>query len=199
MGKSFLFIFLIVCAFKPAVSGASNSPTPSSEITVNLFGQPCLLTGPLDKETLKIIHSISPEQLYPHEPEYASTMQALKKLRAVKSLPPSLDRYKDRLAKRLEAQLSFFEGLATAKKPGKIPFLNAVKPHIKGNSSAFTSAVNKLVFSEASNNQEKLDTVFELYNEIIEPDPEEDFHRAIKKLNVQYTCVFEDSSDDKGM
>ncbi len=39
------------------------------------------------------------------------------------------------------------------------------------------------------------ESLLEAFNDSIEPDPEEEFHRAIQRLGVQYTCSFEESED----
>ena len=58
-----LLLSSLLLVFVP-VSGRA-SAAPSTEIRVSLFGQPCTLQGPVDERTLKLIHSLSPEQLYP--------------------------------------------------------------------------------------------------------------------------------------
>jgi hypothetical protein len=45
----------------------------------------------------------------------------------------------------------------------------------------------------ASWNSATLDQLSKTYGEAIEPHPEEEFHRAIQRLNIRYGCVLEDN------
>ena len=38
--------------------------------------------------------------------------------------------------------------------------------------------------------------LLEAYSPGIEPDPEEEFHRAIHRINVKYQCTFEENEGD---
>ncbi|MGZ3708682.1 MAG: hypothetical protein ACXWPM_07810, partial [Bdellovibrionota bacterium] len=95
---------------------------PMTEVRVSLFGQPCTLQGPLDQATLKAIHTVSPEQMYPGTTMSDTTEAArktLEKIRGATTLPSMLDRYREKLARRIEAQISFIDGVDAAKKTHK--------------------------------------------------------------------------------
>ncbi|OFZ18086.1 MAG: hypothetical protein A2X94_02630 [Bdellovibrionales bacterium GWB1_55_8] len=189
----------IVAQAYPAAANAAPprpSSSPSQEITVTLFGQPCLIAGPLNKSVLKEIHSISPEQIFPAE---ASDLNAepvkrsFEKLKATQGIPPALDRYREKLLKRLEAQLAFLDGLAAAKKAHKSgPLLASISKFTAGKrTQEFDALLRKTDFA-GSVGAENASQLLELLLDVVESDPEEEFHRAIQKLNVQYTCVFAD-------
>src|SRR4051812_48584746 len=96
--------------------------TPNAETRVTLFGQSCLLTGPVSEANLKAIHAISPAQM-PAGQSAESVRKSLEKIKATSEIPSALEPYRDRLTKRFEAQLAYFDGLASAKKLGKVELL----------------------------------------------------------------------------
>jgi hypothetical protein len=180
--------------------------TRMTEIHVSLFGQPCLLEGPLDERGLKTIHSLSPEQLYPARTSFPTsepTRRALEKTRSLTAIPVVLDRYRERLTKRLEAQLAFMETLESFSKTRKSPPVRAVgKKYLTGKHwREFETQLKKTEAMREVNSErgrDALDQLLDAFNDGIEPDPEEEFHRAIHRMNVQYTCSFEESSEGKG-
>jgi hypothetical protein len=192
---------LALLAFRPAPAQALTPP--SNEIKVSLFGQPCLLRGPTDEKTLKLIHSLSPEQLYPERDSpltSAPTRTALEKLKAVSGAPTGLDRYRDRLAKRLEAQLAVLEAFEKYEKDRKTAsILAAGKSYMTPiREKEFVAAVKKAEAAKTLSKSDTLDALFDSYSDGIEADPEEEFHRAIQRLNVQYACSFEETKDPAG-
>ncbi len=179
----------------------SKRSTTSSEIRVTLFGQPCLLNGPMDQESLKAIHAISPEQIPPAtNAEQARRM--IEKLKKNPTLPNVLDPYRERMTKRLEAQIAYFDAMANARKSGKgEPLFQAVKVHVQPKRwSEFQQFVKKFEIQDAVTewNDSVIDQITGAYNEVIESNPEEDFHRAIKRLRVQYACAFEEADGEDG-
>lgn len=177
--------------------------TPQTEIRVTLLGQSCLLQGPFDEATLKMIHSIGPAQIYPNiqSPDsphaLEQTRHALSQLRSSTSLPSLLDRYREKLGKRFDAQIAFLNGLEVVPKNAQYASLQkAGKLYLKKEDiNSFESLLKKLLHSKKETQKSIGEQLFDLYNEGIEQDPEEEFHRAIKKLNVQYTCSFEESDE----
>lgn len=199
-----------------ALIGACNLPRaawaiiagPQTKIHVRLLGQPCLLQGPFDELTLKTIHSIGPAQIYPTlsttdlNSSLDEAQKSLEKIKRVNSIPSLLDRYRDKLGKRLEAQIAFFEGLNLIKTTHKsVHFLETGKKHLKNNDFRQFEILLKKIDSPGKGTlpiQELMEQIFDLYNESIEPDPEAEFHRAIKKINVEYMCSFEESEENSG-
>lgn len=189
---------VLCCALASAVTAraamAANGGA-SHQIHVSLFGQPCLLQGPVDEAMLKLIHSLSPEQLYP-DPDAAATAaptrKAVEKLRAVTGAPAALDRYRDRLAKRLEAQLALLDALDAFRKDHRAEAVAAVgKAHLNSQHlKDFVAALRKAEGGKPADSA--LDAVVDAYNDGIEADPEEEFHRAIQRIGVQYACSFEE-------
>ncbi len=167
----------------------------STEIRVKLFGQPCLLRGPVDAKALQTIHILSPEQLYPEHGETLSsesTRKALVRLRAVTGAPSGLDRYRERLSRRFEAQIGMIEALENARKTHKTTAIQAaVKKHVPEKREKEIEPLIKKLTGPSARDTEEL--IFEKYNSFIEQDPEEEFHRAIQKMKVQYVCSFEES------
>ncbi|MCM2324019.1 MAG: hypothetical protein NDJ90_12235 [Oligoflexia bacterium] len=179
---------------KPSVSSTKK---PGTQIKVTLFGHPCVLQGPTDVATLNAIHSVSPEQTYTiflMEDVRKDSAQQLKdnveKLKKASPLPAALKRYRDALIRRLTSQIAFVEGLQAAQAEKKsAPLLAAVRPQLQGkNSKAFEEAAKKL--DRAGAEPALYEQLLELYGELIEPDPEEEFHRAIRALQVQYSCSY---------
>jgi hypothetical protein len=188
------FGFLMISVLGTSVLAQANAET---EMKVTLFGQPCVLRGPLDLAQLKAIHSISPEQVYPPITEVYTpepTRKALEKLKKSEPTPPALDRYREKLKARLEAQLELLNALENSKKLKETaPMIAAAKAHLQAKRlKDFEMIVAK---AGPSPKQEQLDQLFENYNEGIEPDPEEEFHKAIRKINVHYVCSFEEESE----
>lgn len=201
-------------------SASANSATPpQNEIPVQLFGQPCVLRGPLEKAALKAIHSISPDQMGPTEEEMSGPtprLEDLKKaataLKGASPIPPLLDRYRERLSRRLDAQIAFAEGMQAAQRTQSAsPLLTATKPYLqtavsahggraKKTSQQFETLARKIFTATASRSkasgQSEAQSLYDLYSESIESDPEEDFHRAIRRLNIRYHCNFGDPEEE---
>jgi hypothetical protein len=189
--------FILVAALAPLVLASADPKAPSSapvtEIRVQLFGQPCFLTGPLDEVTLRAIHAVSPEKLYPVQ----SADQARQVLERFKKaqLPAAFDMYKDKMIRYLQSQIALFEALQAAKKTGKInPIIEATTPFISNPKHAkeYEAAVKKLEPQAKTSgwSADSVDQLTEVFNEALEQQPDEEYHRCIKKLNVQYTCAF---------
>lgn len=198
----------------------AGTPSPQTsqenELEVTLFDQPCFLRGPLNKNTLKLIHSISPEQIEPDlnikGPLKDSTEKIRKSLERMKTLsstasasgvtiPTQLEIYRERMTKRLEAELAFFDGLDAAKKTGKAgAMLELTSRHTRGKAvKDYETRVKKLEIKKFASGRgdDALEQLFEAYDQAIEPDPQEDFHRAIKRMSVRYDCTFEEESEDE--
>jgi|GEM_PF-718519 len=176
------------------------------DLQVSLFGQPCLLQGPFEIKILKIIHEISPEQIPPLF-SYRSTetlpllKKSLSKLTSPTKTPPAFDNYRDHLIKRIEAQIAFAEGLLASQKNHKLILLiTAIKPHVLAhNQKTFEMLSKKLEVKQltpSSTQTETIDSIDqfgESYNDLIESNPEEDFHAAARKLKIRYNCSFDET------
>lgn len=178
-------------------------------IKVSLFGQPCLLQGPFPASTLKAIHEISPEQMAPmtsygDSDSLALLKKSLSKLTSAAKTPPAFDRYRDRLSKRMEAQLAFIQAIHPAQKnPKTSTIINAIKTHLsERNFKNFETTAKKLETKRPHGKTQTeeftlfLDQLGEAYNEALEPNPEEDFHIAAQKLKVKYNCSFDEAGED---
>src|SRR4051812_11606845 len=60
--------FVSMWAATGLLSSSADGASPH-QIKVNLFGQPCILQGPVEDKVLQAIHSLSPEQAYPPRDE----------------------------------------------------------------------------------------------------------------------------------
>lgn len=183
------------------------------EIRVTLFGQPCVLQGPLEIETLRAIHELSPEQIYPtymaEEASQGTTgIQVRKAIQKLKNgsprIPSMLDRYRERLSKRLNELLVFVEWMEAYKKDGNVAALIALsKKNLPARTAqTFEAAAKKLTLPKSKSakgaTQDVRAQLFEIYSEGIESDPQEEFHRAIRKMNVNYNCTFEETGPGEG-
>lgn len=192
---SLLFGFFLISS---AFAGAGHS------IRVTLFGQPCMLEGPVETSVLKTVHAISPEQVYPtFEPGEKSTTvkSALEKLRTAKEVPNGLELYREQLGKRLENQAIFLSSLEESQRQKKPELLlTGVKPFFSdGRYKVFEGTAKKLDGNlSAGQRKEVLEQLFTSFSDILPSDPEDEFHKAIHRMKIQYVCSFEDSGSGKG-
>lgn len=197
-----LFIFGMLPVFlgDPAVAGPQESSgsvrgKASASLQVNLFGQPCVLQGAESESILRAVHAISPEQ-FPDIGSSEDARLALRKIRKAGTVPTALDAYREQLTKRLEAQLAFFDGLETAQNTQKIqPLLSATKSVLKLRAQPeFEKATQKVAAALLARNADARDQLLDTFNQGIEPDPQEEFHRVIRRIGIQYVCAFEEES-----
>jgi len=198
MRAKFSTPFLVVLAVLICPQTGSSASVRATEIDVTLFGQPCTLTGPVDKPTLQLIHSISPERM-PIPESLEQSRKSLQAARKITSTPAALDRYRSQLVRRLEAQETFFEAYNNAKKSKRA---QALFEDVKTFQSAdrarrFETAVNKLLADKGWASI-STDDVSTLYNDSLDVFPEEEFHRAIQKMGVRYVCSFESEDESEG-
>jgi hypothetical protein len=212
MKRARLFLTGVVCAgisgivLSGSVSIAHAAPATEKDtqdnhqIKVSLFGQPCVLEGPMGEGVLKSIHAISPEQLYPtFEPgETAdSAKKALEKLHATKDLPSAFDTYREGLGKRLEAEFAFLNRIVSAHRDDRADLLlaDAKKFIPEAKQKNFETIAMKLEAKDIPHPQKKqvVQELFDFYGDAIPAAPEEEFHRAIHQLKVQYVCAFEEN------
>lgn len=208
------YLFLISCLALETTQEFTQrawaaDPKNSEGIKVYLFGQPCLLQGPFPASTLKAIHEISPEQMPPIT-SYEATdslsllKKSLSKLTSAAKTPPAFDRYRDRLSKRIEAQLAFTQAIRlTPKNPKIAAIIDAIKTHLsERNFKNFETFAKKLETKPPHGNSSTqeltplLEQLGEAYNEALEPNPEEDFHIAAQKLKVKYDCSFDEAGEE---
>lgn len=178
-----------------ALSANASTPSASPEtvqVPVTLFGQPCTLTGPLSEAALRALHSISPEQTPPAR-SAEPARNALGKVKKITHLPPALDRYREKLSRRLEAQVAFYDGLGIARKTNKLDKVyEAIKQHLPEARGKNVEAVARRFNGDGVVTNEIIDA----FEEALEPMPEEEFHRAIQRLNVRYACSFEEADEE---
>lgn len=171
------------------------------EIQVTLFGQPCTMSGPYTKATLSLIHEVSPEKIPP-----TLTIDGMKKVRAkamnLKGMTSQIETYREHLRKRLSAKIAFEEAVREAKKKPQgaqslKTLLTNIKEHVQtGKFESFESETKALFEKNAEKwNEFFLDPLREKYESIIQPDTEEEFHKAIRNAKIQYVCAFDEGSD----
>jgi hypothetical protein len=187
----------------PLTTGAS--PSTETEIHITLLGQPCLLQGPFDELTLRAVHGIGPAQIYPNlsvedlKTSKDQAQRALETIKTAKHIPSLLDLYKDRLERRLTAQIAFMDGLLhSGEQIQTQSFIKKLDHFLKSADLQQLEVLLRKVKTHLKHTEqyrESLDQAFDYYNEKIETDPESEFHKAIKKLHIQYTCSFEESDD----
>jgi hypothetical protein len=111
-----------------------------------------------------------------------------------------LDRYRERLTKRIEAQLAFIDALEALKRERKNTLLRGLERRIVSPTklkefAAQSRKVEAMGDLGSGRGKEAAEQLFQAYNDAIEADPEEEFHAAIHRMNVQYTCTFEESGE----
>ncbi len=183
--------------------GAEAAEEKLEEIQVTLFGQPCTMNGPFPRATLTLLHEISPEKVPP-----MASVELMKKIRAktalLKTVPFTIEQYRDHLRKRLSAKIALEEGLATAKKSKPADSRRALeslfknlKEHISSLQYPPFETSTKKAFETAGAvwNDAFVDSLRERYDGAIQPETEEEFHKAIRLAKIQYICVFDDGAD----
>jgi hypothetical protein len=159
-----------------------------------LFGKKCRLVGAgLTKVQLQSIHSVSPEKV-PLAFSGKQVQEALDQFNEIKkgTLPAQLEVYFDRVKKRLTALSVFYAALDEARNNNKPDvILTKVQPHIGTHSlTELKVQIDKL--SANWNDSTLRDQAIDVYQKMIEPDPEAEFHRVIKRMKVSYACRFEE-------
>jgi hypothetical protein len=188
-----------------ALSGAGISAwaaPATTRISVMLFGQPCMLEGPLTQDSLKAIHAVSPEEIcspFSVERTQDETRGALEKLKAATGLPSALERYREKLTRRLKAELVFLEALPeTRKSKSAAQLIETTKEYVQASKRKEMESLAKSFAASAPDSgkrKELASQLYDFYNEAIDANPEDEFHRAIRTMNVQYICSFEESDE----
>lgn len=189
---------------KAAPAADATKDSAVQEIQVTLFGQPCTMSGPYPRPALSLLHEISPEKIPPD-----LTVEQMKRVRTkcseLKGMPMPIEQYRDHLRRRLSAKIAFEEAIAQSKKSkakdrrALEPFLTNVKEHISTlQYPAFAGETRKAFESGGSVWSEAfLASLRERFESVIQPDTEEEFHKAIRTVKIQYVCAFDDS-DHRG-
>jgi hypothetical protein len=207
-------IFLTLMEFAraaqtPAPLSVKSNPkadsTIENKINVSLFSQPCMMLGPVAKDVLESLHSISPEKIRPD----LSVMEMEKiKAKAAKAtgFDPGMTLYRDHLVKRLSAKISFDSSLKQLekKKGGKPPtpdvLLQNVKEHISPIRFTDFKARIESQFKENKGlvlNKVLIQKLKDEYEQFIQPDTEEEFHKMIKSSQIRYECHFGEEADSE--
>ncbi len=174
------------------------------EIQVTLFGQPCSMSGPYTRPSLSLLHEISPEKIPPD-----LTVDQMKRIRTktgdLKGMPMPIEQYRDHLRKRLSAKIAFEEAITQAKKSKDSrksldPFLTNLKEHIPTLQYPGFSETTKKAFETAGGTwtESFIAPLRERFESMIQPDTEEEFHKAIRAARIQYVCAFDDSDHHTG-
>ena len=162
------------------------------QVQVMLFGQPCSLDGPSEfsGSQLRSIHQVSPEQT-PLSDSAAALRASLERIQSAGDLPAAFVKYRDQRKSRLDARLKFEEAVA--------------KAHRSGDANAFSESTRSLLHARrhpllvkklqaalrAGPSQRAWDEVRDYFVEFAGLDGEEDFHRTLRRLKIQYHCSFE--------
>lgn len=221
----------LLCGAGLLLASSVVSPAFAAEIKVELFGQPCLMTGPFDNKTLQIIHEISPEQFPPVETS-ARAREFVKKVEVRKQVPASLQAYRTQLERHLKSLAAFLEGMEALRKT-KQPdeFMKAVRSslNLPADASKPTAAASgvdarreaalkkrrsrsrkplgrdELVdrlrelageFAAGPGDSVTVDKMKDIYLGLTEPNPEEEFHKTIRKMGVHYQCSFDEARSE---
>ncbi len=170
----------------------------AAQVQVLLFGQPCQLVAPMSsfsEQNLKAIHQISPEQT-PLSESPQSLKSSIDKLQSAQDLPQVFLKYREQRTRKLEAQLKFEESIIFAHKTGdSVRFSEATKTLIHPKRHAML--IKKIQAAlKAGPSQRAWDELRIYFQDFSGPDGEEDFHRLLRRLKVQYQCSFEEGQND---
>jgi hypothetical protein len=197
------FIALTITNGLQVLPVSAAAPTTNS-IKVSLFGQPCLLEGPFSASVLGATDAISPGKIYPEyldihslSSSVSQARRSLETLQKTATVPAGLDRYRERATKRLQAQMAFLGALEKAIAAKKATPM--VELFQQSSLQVDTKKKKDLAALAPKALDPKLqEQLFELFNDAIEADPEEEFHRAIRHMNIKYVCSFEESGEESG-
>lgn len=170
-----------------------------AQVQVMLFGQPCLLQGTpegFSETQLKAIHQASPEQA-PISSDLSTLRTSLERLKSAQELPQELQKYRELRTARLEARLKFEEAV--------------IKAHRSGDAAAFSEATKPLIHSrrhsglmkkfkaaqKAGPSQKAWEELRDYFVEFSGSDGEEDFHRVLRRLKIQYHCTFDEERSEE--
>jgi hypothetical protein len=182
-----LFVVLIFGRAQFALSAGPHS------ISVSLFGQTCQLRGPFDVPTLKAIHSISPEQM-PRPRTIKEAQLQQKRVRSFRKPPLILQRYLQQLDKQLGFTQELFGAYEEARANRKADQLLALgKDYLPAKKLLELQAWSKKLESKGPVPPLTTDTLTEWFEGSLGPNTEEEFHRMIRALKVNYSCSFDDS------
>ena len=172
-------------------------PAFASEVRVQLFGHPCLLSGSPSENTLKANHSVSSE-LLPDINNQKTILELKEKLTSIKDWPQPLTLYRDSVIRHLDAQLAFWTGLELARKESSIePLKKSVDPFLgEGGKNSFQPAIEPLKTKLRS--AEAVRKAFESYKKLLTEPWSENFHRGIRAARIQYNCDFDVHKSEEG-
>lgn len=164
---------------------------PKNEIRVILFGQPCLLSGPVSSTMLKTIHMIGPEQIPVPAPDTLEQARTLIARLESAVIPEQLESYRRKQIKRLKAHAAYLEGYLEARKLGKPEALiEKVRPHQDPQKTkTFESIASKTDLKSGS------ESLRDAFNDSIEPSPDEEFHSQRELMDVRYSCTMDEMQE----
>jgi len=178
---------------------SAGAPALGAQVQVMLFGQPCLLQGTpegFSEIQLKAIHQASPEQA-PISSELSTLKTSLERLKSAQDLPQELQKYRELRTARLEARLKFEEAVIKAHRSGDAEaFSEATKPLIHARRHAGLMKKFK-VAQKAGPSQKAWEDLRNYFVEFSGSDGEEDFHRVLRRLKIQYHCSFDEERGDE--
>jgi hypothetical protein len=196
VGFQWLAAVCLLLLLSTSMSFAAKSK--KAELQVSLFGQPCVLSGPVSPATLKALHAISPEQTPPPSTG-AQARQVLEQLKkGGTTVPAFLERYREKLRRWFQAQAAFHDSLAEARKSGKADALaTGTREHLlPRQAESFSAKVKAEALPPSSWTESTVDQLKAAYDVSIDPMPEEEFHRVIEKAGIRYQCDFGDAEGE---
>lgn len=145
------------------------------------------------------VHALTPGSIFPVEsPDQVA--RAVTTLNANPTIPEAFKSYRSKLKSHLQSLDTFFQASkeASEKNDAKV-FMNGVHKHILRNKKTL---VEKSAFLAqklpAKERTQKIVDLLEVYKESIEPNPEPEFHRALKEMKIRYDCDFDQIRDHGG-
>lgn len=112
----------------------------------------------------------------------------------------ALQSYREQQVRRVQSWIAFHRAMASARKTGAGEnFLENIREHLlKSKLKDFESRAREMMkTSQPGKPWSPLlqDRLTMLFDDSIVPDPEEDFHRAIRQSKIVYSCDFDSHSE----
>ena len=181
-----------------ALASASGGVARAARVEVLLFGHPCSLDGPasISEAQLRAIHQISPEQT-PLTEDRSVLRTSIERIAPGEELPTAFSGYCERRRARLEARLKFEEAVEKLRRTRDAEGFAAGTRgliHARRHAPLVSKARAAL---KAGPSPRAWDELREYFVEFTGPDGEEDFHRTLRRLKIQYQCSFEGGRGDE--
>lgn len=177
----------VLWAFMSFLSWGQRSGEVS--IPVRLFESKCTLSGPkarFSASDLAQIHELSPERVLTFTTADAA-QASLIKLTKLKPPTPELEAYVSQARTYAERVSQFLEGTeALRADKNREKFLSALSGKLTRRQKTHLEEIAGRVLAG-----EETDILIASFGETLGAAPDEEFHRSIRRMKINYNCVFD--------